>query len=186
LNEKFELLRIRSCNFTKLGLLEIHDKGLAVRQSKEKNDLVNLNTEKFTWEDRLKQLDLTTTLYIDLHAFARAEGVKVLGTNSVMADINFQKTFGSLAIVLIIIGLIIACLAFLGWCSNCCGGYNIIRILVNTTINNYIIYYYLFSSILYICTDTDSHFLSPLWGSRACRFEQTARHFSRIIRVLLA
>lgn len=65
------------------------------------------------------------------YMLACAARVKVLDGNSFVANINFQQTFGAIAIAIIIIGLIIACIAFVGWCSNCCGGYNIFRVLVS-------------------------------------------------------
>jgi hypothetical protein len=56
-------------------------------------------------------------------------GVNIVGDKSFIGNIDFQSTFGSAAIILIIVGGVIACIAFIGWCSNCCGGYNVLRIL---------------------------------------------------------
>lgn len=74
---------------------------------------------------------------LSVFIFMYIEGVKVIGDDSFIADINFQEMFGASAIILIVVGLVIACIAFIGWCSNCCGGYNVIRILVS-------IYVYMF------------------------------------------
>lgn len=56
--------------------------------------------------------------------------LSVVGDDNFAANIDFQAAFGSAAIILIVVGLVIACIAFIGWCSNCCGGYNIMRIVV--------------------------------------------------------
>jgi len=57
------------------------------------------------------------------------KGINVVNDDNFVNNIDFQSTFGSAAIILIIVGLVIACIAFIGWCSSCCGGYKILRIL---------------------------------------------------------
>jgi hypothetical protein len=75
---------------------------------------------------------------------------------------NFQEMFGSSAIILIVVGLVIACIAFLGWCGNCCGGYNVIRILVSITVILFLVIYFVDVNIALL--------VSILWYKVICIF----------------
>jgi hypothetical protein len=54
--------------------------------------------------------------------------IQILGDNNVIGNIEFQALFQSASIVLIVVGLFVACVAFIGCCGSSCN-YQIILIL---------------------------------------------------------
>jgi uncharacterized membrane protein len=71
----------------------------------------------------------TLLKYVEDNVKKILDSLSIIDGDGLVGNMDFQKVFGSVAVLLIVVGLVIAGLAFLGWCGNCCGGYKIIRML---------------------------------------------------------
>lgn len=57
------------------------------------------------------------------------KGIGGVIDENTITEVDYQQLFLPAGLTLLFVGLFLAGVAFIGWCSNCCGGYNIIRIL---------------------------------------------------------